>query len=258
MTKQSKKNKSNLILDLFNGVVSHIEIKKKRISDNTRINKEMRANVVNRLRYENLHLSEGMTFTSANGFAQLEPYNGPIPPLEKIYPYTMKSAAKESEIGLHFFVYDRYFAKSLWNRLEQITKGLARFDILFTPDYSCFVDAPTVFVNKTSIYKTRFIGAYWQKCGFNVIPTATYGDVDSFSWCFEGLPENSIIAIGNETVRLNDPFSVRLWQLAVLELEKQKKPTLIIIYGKRIEVPGLSTPTMYFPGYVQTHFRNGN
>ena len=28
MTKQSKKNKSNLILDLFNGVVSHIEIKK--------------------------------------------------------------------------------------------------------------------------------------------------------------------------------------------------------------------------------------
>ena len=43
-----------------------------------------------------------------------------------------------------------------------------------------------------------------------------------------------------------------------MKLEKQKKPTLIIIYGKRIEVSGLSTPTMYFPGYIQTHFRNGN
>lgn len=169
----------------------------------------------------------------------------------------MASEAKGNKIGMHFFVRDSHFANSLWQNLERKTISLSKFDVLFAPDYSLFVNPPLPFVNKMSIYKSRFCGAYWQQCGFNVISTATYGDVNSFSYCFEGLPEESIIAIGNETVRLRNSASVELWRLAVLELERQKCPTLIIVYGKLIEVPGLHTPIVYFPGYIETHFRNG-
>lgn len=228
-----------------------------RIKSNTHIISNMRDVEKHRLRYENLHLSKGMSYTSQNGFPQMLPYNGEIPPFSKIYPYTMTSVAKGCNIGIHFFVRDVYFANSLWQNLERKTVYLSRFNLLFTPDYSFFVNPPIPFVNKISIYKCRFCGAYWQQCGFNVISTATYGDANSFSYCYEGLPEESIIAIGNETVHLKDPASVKLWQMAVRELEYQKHPTLIIIYGKRIEVPGLHTPVVYFPGYIETHFRNG-
>ena len=40
----------------------------------------------------------------------------------------------------------------------------------------------------------RFVGAYWQTCGLPTIPTASWGALNSFSYCFEGLPCNSIIA----------------------------------------------------------------
>lgn len=228
-----------------------------RIKMQTFIDVKMRNVEKQNLRYENLHLSKGMTFTNPNGFPQMKPFNGEIPPFSKIYPYTMRASAEGVNCGLHFFVRDSYFANSLWNDLERKTVSLSRFDVLFTPDYSLFVNPPLPFVNKMSIYKKCFCGAFWQLCGLNVISTASYGDVNSFSYCYEGLPENGIIAIGNETVRMRDPASVVLWQMAVRELERQKHPTLIIIYGKRIEVPGLHTPVAYFPGYIETHFRNG-
>ena len=42
----------------------------------------------------------------------------------------------------------------------------------------------------------RFRDAIWCMCGYNVIPTASWGNADSFKYCYEGLPENSIIAVG--------------------------------------------------------------
>jgi hypothetical protein len=63
------------------------------------------------------------------------------------------------------------------------------------PDHSIFVDVPDV-VNMYNVYKSRFAGAYWQHCGYNVIPTLTYGNADSFRYCFDGFPERSVVALG--------------------------------------------------------------
>ena len=52
-----------------------------------------------------------------------------------------------------------------------------------------------MWVNRDSVYHSRFITAYWQKCGYQVIPTASWGDANSFKYCFEGLPEHSVIAV---------------------------------------------------------------
>lgn len=98
---------------------------------------------------------------------------------------------------------------------------------------------------------------YWQLCGLNVVPTATYGDVNSFKWCYEGLPKGSILAVGNETVHMSLRSSVTLWQWSIRELEEQKRPTMLLVYGKRIEVPGIQTPIQYIDGYINKYFRNG-
>lgn len=208
------------------------------------------------LRYENLHLSTDMDF-SEHGFPIIAPYNGPIPLPCNIYPYNERKGKSGIGQGLHFFVSDYSFAQSLWYDLYQKTISLRRFDLLFAPDYSFYVNPDYSFISAQGIYRNRFITAYWQKCKLNVVPVASHGSVDTFSWCYEGLPERSIIAVGNETVHLTDHASVTLWQWSVRELEAQKRPTLILVYGKRIEIPGIKTPVKYINGYIYNHFRNG-
>ncbi|MBR5435525.1 MAG: DUF4417 domain-containing protein [Muribaculaceae bacterium] len=233
------------------------QIRRDNIKNNTYIMDGMSEHYKRKLRYENLHLSKGMNFTDEHGFAQVAPYNGDLPLLNQIYPYTERSKLVGFGQGLHSFVTDYQFAKSLWDRLYTITLSLSKFDLLFGPDYSFFVNPQYKFTSEQGIYRNRFITAYWQLCGLNVVPTATYGDVNSFKWCYEGLPKGSILAVGNETVHMSLRSSVTLWQWSIRELEEQKRPTMLLVYGKRIEVPGIQTPIQYIDGYINKYFRNG-
>ena len=226
------------------------------VKRNTYITDDMSEHHKRILRYENMHLSSGITFTD-NGIPELAPYYGELPSLNQIYPYTEKKGLIGTGQGLHMFVADYRFANPLWKRLQYKTMELSKFDLLFAPDYSVFVNPNYKQISIQGIYKSRFIAAYWQQCGFNVVPVASWGDVNSFKWCFEGLPDGGIIAVGNETVQIRDHSSVTLWQWGMRELEIQKKPSMILVYGKRIDVPELQTPIRYIDSFIKKHFRNG-
>lgn len=163
--------------------------RKGRIKESSYLSDDMTEHQKRVLRYGNLHLSKGMTFTDENGFAQMLPYNGDLPVFNSIFPYTKRKGLNGHGQGIHFFVNDYQFAKPLWDRLYQQTLSLSKFDLLFAPDYSLFVNPDYKFTSKEGIYRSRFIGSYWQLCGMNVVPTASWGDVNSFKYCFEGLPE---------------------------------------------------------------------
>ena len=144
--------------------------------------------------YENMHLMEGMTFTNRNHFPQLAPYNGNVE--FEVISYSDRRKHDGKNQALHFFLDDYRFRDAIWCNLDYTTYSIRNYDYYFTPDLSLWVDLPTDFCNKENIYRTRFVGAYWQLCGYNVIPTASWGNADSFKYCYEGLPENSIIAVG--------------------------------------------------------------
>ena len=226
------------------------------VKRNTYITDDMSEHHKRILRYENMHLSSGITFTD-NGIPELSPYYGELPSLNQIYPYTEKKGLIGTGQGLHMFVADYHFANPLWKRLQYKTMELSKFDLLFAPDYSVFVNPNYKQISIQGIYKSRFIAAYWQQCGFNVVPVASWGDVNSFKWCFEGLPDGGIIAVGNETVQIRDHSSVTLWQWGLHELEIQKKPSMILVYGKRIDVPEIKAPIRYIDSFIKKHFRNG-
>lgn len=99
-------------------------------------------------------------------------------------------------------------------------------------------------MNKHNIFLSRFAGAFWQQCGLNVIPTASWSNADSFEYCFEGLPKNSIIGVCGTGVKWCSA-AYRLWQYGMRALEETLTPTAIIVYGSNLEVPGLHTP-LYF------------
>lgn len=200
----------------------------------------------------NMHLTRGIDFSEVNGFAILNSYNGSTD--FPAYPYSMHNRLTGKCEALHFFEDDYKFAHATWERLEQTSYRLAKFECLFAPDFSLYVDAP-IHLNKDSVYKSRFVGAFWQcTCGFNLIPTASWAGVDSFPWCFEGLPNRSVIAVCGVGVT-HSSAAWELWVTGLHELERRLSPTLIVIYGGKVEVPGLHTPLQFIPDTITQFYR---
>jgi len=164
----------------------------------------MTSSEVAKYRYGNIYLAEGMNFTSS-GMPILNPFRGDID--FECVAFDKRNKATGKEQAVHFFIDDYKFANQMWSRLEQTVSSLSKFDYVFTPDYSCYADAPEM-INRMSIYKTRFDGAYMQQvCGFNEIPTYGFGDVDSLKFCLDGLPANSVIAVCGVGIKRNSTIT---------------------------------------------------
>lgn len=206
-----------------------------------------------KLTVDNMHLSVGMKFTSENEFPVLQPYNGDSN--FEMCAYTNRKQSNGKDTALHFFLDDYKFCK-IWDNLELITGNIQKFAYVFAPDYSLYVDAPSKQMNIQNVYRSRFIAAYWQKCGLQVIPVASWGNSNSLKYCFEGLPEKSIIAvcgIGHSFCQAADI----LWHHAVKQLIAQKQPTRLIVYGGKYP-DNLSSllPVTYRPDHITKNFRS--
>lgn len=200
----------------------------------------------------NKHLSYGMTYTLQHGIPEVAPYNGPI----KFSPcrFDQRGKTEARNTAIHFFMHDYLFYTAVSTNLELTTYKLSKFDYLFAPDCSLYVDASKQ-ENLHAIYISRFAAAYWQKCGFNVIPVASWGDANSLSYCFEGLPSNSVIAvcgIGHE----HCSAAKKLWLYAVNKLIDNLSPTTLIVFGGNEEdTRDLPANIVYYPDYIHKKFR---
>lgn len=192
------------------------------------------------MEFNNMHLMEGMEFSDNNEFPLLRAYEGPVN--FDFYPFSEQNKLDGKGQAIHFFAHDYKFATACDKRLEATTYKLSKFDCVFSPDYSLFVDVPS-HINKHSVYLSRFAGAHWQNCGFSVIPTASWGNADSFEYCFEGLPTNSVIGVCGVGVRWSRSAYL-LWQYAMRTLEERLLPSLVIVYGVGLEIQGFHTPVL--------------
>lgn len=201
-----------------------------------------------------MHLMGGITTTDVNGFPILRPFTKNIN--YPFIPYSQRCQVNPSEFGIHFFEDDYKFRTATWDRLDQTIYNLKDYRSIMCPDHSLFIEEDLFsFLNKQSIYRSRFAGACCQARGFDVIPTASWGGADSFEYCFEGLPENSVIAlcgIGIDFCR----NAQDLWEYGVRELEARLSPKYLIVCGNERKVPGLSTPVMFIPPHIVTKFKS--
>ena len=202
--------------------------------------------------YENMHLMEGMSFTTDWGFPEMLAYTGTTDFIPVSYSERKKYDGHNQ--ALHFFLDDFRFRNAVWCNLEYTTYSIKNFDYCFTPDLSLWRDLKTDFYNRENIFRTRFVGAYWQLCGFNVIPTASWGGLSSFAYCFEGLPSHSVIAVSGMGNRQN-PDAFNRWCYGLRRLEEEKSPSLIMVYGEVVEVWGLHTPLQFIPCFIQNKLR---
>lgn len=141
--------------------------------------------------------------------------------------------------ALHFYIYDYLFdgEKGVWNSL---TRGvefktgfnlekLDGFDYIIVPDYSLYGDLPIGW-QIWNVYRSRVVAHALQDLGYQVIINARWSDERSYEFCFTGIEEGSVVAVGTHgcSKMLVDR---RLFDRGLVELIKRVKPQTIIFYG---------------------------
>lgn len=144
-----------------------------------------------------------------------------------------------SKTALHFYIFDYLFdgEHGVWNALIRGTEfktgfnldKLKWFDYIIVPDYSLYGDLPIEWQIR-NVYRSRVVAYALQKLGFKVIINARWSDERSYEFCFTGIKNGSIVAVGTHgcSKELADRY---LFDRGLVELIKRVKPRNIIFYG---------------------------
>ena len=154
------------------------------------------------------------------------------------FNYALTEKNPEDKI-LHFFVDDYQFER-VWNKPETYLGVLGRFKAVISPDFSICLDFPKA-IQLYNNYRKQWCGAFWQENGITVIPSVRWGDDDSFDWCFDGVPRNSMICIS--TVGTTREKDVReKWIKGYYKALEVLEPSYILFYGKVYDFMDVPVP----------------
>ena len=137
-------------------------------------------------------------------------------------------AKERTDCGVHFFI-DDYLFERAWHDPPRYALFLHRFAAVMAPDFSMFTDYPKA-VQVYNHWREHQLGAYWQSMGMTVIPTIGWLDKDSYSWCFDGEPMHSTVAVSSVGTQKNQD-SKRLFLDGYNEMMVRLQPTKIIFFG---------------------------
>ena len=175
--------------------------------------------------YLQAYLVEGAYFTEEWEFPILQPCHE-IP--EELIPFSKTKGVKKLNQFVHFFEDDRKILPFGRNPRSYFPR-LSQFKGAIGCDFSVYRNMPfSQQIGQT--FRNRALTFWLQNLGISVVPNVRYGDERSYRFCFDGIPKNSIIAIGTHgcTKRKDDIY---YHIKGVSETIKQLKPEAILFYG---------------------------
>lgn len=140
----------------------------------------------------------------------------------------VKGCKCPEEKGVHFYLHDYQFRR-IWDMPERYMLMLQKFDCVLTPDYSIYTDMPKA-MQIYHHYKKQWMGAYWQANGITVVPTVSWSDDKSYSWCFDGIPKESAISVSSVGCMKNQR-NIELFLNGYQEMVRRLNPKQILFYG---------------------------
>ena len=154
---------------------------------------------------------------------------------------------EEKHVGVHFYIDDYQFER-IWNNPEDYFEVLCEYDCIFSPDFSLYMDM-SMATKIWNVYRSRLIGQYYQSHGLIVIPTISWAEKETFEFCFDGIPEGSIVSVSTIGVKRNSE-SFQIWKDGMDEMIKRIKPSHIIVYGGQVEYDYGDIDVIYFDNRV--------
>jgi hypothetical protein len=145
---------------------------------------------------------------------------------------------------LHFFIDDSHFS-GMWRHPERSLNKVKKCGGALTPDFSLPWDWP--FVDQLwNTRRNRFFGAYWQYYHIPVIPTVSWSDEKSYSFCFCGIEPRGSVAIGTLGVHKN-ANATQLFLQGYAKMREILHPVNILCYGRPVETMDMTHVTVVTP-----------
>lgn len=171
---------------------------------------------------------------------------------ESLIGFNYAKSSKDKACGIHFFVDDYQFER-VWSSPEKYIEILKDYECILSPDFSLYMDMPMA-MKIWNVYRSRQIGAYYQGCGLKVIPTISWAEPETFCFCFEGVPEGSIVAISTIGVKQNKD-ALKIWRDGVDAMIERIKPAMILVYGGELDYDYGGIPVKYYENNVTKNWK---
>lgn len=197
------------------------------------------SSIARKSQLDNLHLKKFVNFVDGYEMPTLKACN--IIPTSLV-SFNAALTAKDHNQCVHFFIDDYQFER-IWNLPDRYVECLRQFQCVIAPDFSQYTDMPYP-QRMWNNYRGKFIGAWLQSQGVTVIPNVTWSLPDSYDYCFDGIPQQSVIAI-NSTGAARYGLTRFLWLKGYREALSRLRPLAVIRYGTMIPGEDISV-SIYF------------
>ena len=168
---------------------------------------------------------------------------------EKFLRYMDWKTVDDPENYIAHFYYGDYKFITAWREPEKYIERLRKFKAVVAPDFSLYTDFPRA-LQILSCYRRQWCAAYWQYNGIDVIPDVVWGDESSYDFCFDGIPQHSVVAVSYVGVKRDREWNGKdgdLFRRGYEEMMRRLEPTKILYYGSLID--GLEGDIIHIPSY---------
>lgn len=144
--------------------------------------------------------------------------------------------------AIHFFL-DDYRFENLWRKPADTYNRIGYVGAALTPDFSIWMDMPPV-MQAWQLYRSRWLGAYWQHLGVEVIPTIRWAPT-IVDMAVDSLPEGSVLAFSYVGLARHKDYVPELVD-GFARIRESRRPTHLLWYG--VEPPfDPAIPTTVYP-----------
>ena len=169
------------------------------------------------------------------------------------YAKSTEAKAKRGN-GCHFFIDDYQFER-VWASPDRYLDVLKPFGCVLTPDFSLYMDMPAP-MQAWNRYRSQALGRYWQGNGLTVVPTLSWAQADSYTFCFEGVPRHSTVATSTGGVK-GDADALAVWMDGMREAMRRIEPSRVLLYGGDVGFDFGDTEVVYYKNSVTERMRDG-
>ena len=148
-----------------------------------------------------------------------------LPEPLRLLPY--RSRRPEGAV-CHFFL-DDYRFESVWRAPLKSLRHVCRYRAVLTPDFSLLTHWPPA-LQIFNVYRSRWMGRFWQSQGLDVIPTVCWSTPESYRAAFAGIPPGQIVAVSVPDIRR--PRAGSLFAHGFEAMVRRLDPRLVIVYGR--------------------------
>ena len=120
--------------------------------------------------------------------------------------------------------------RGIWHDSASALKVLKRFAGVITPDFSTYQDFPEP-LKVYNTYRMRAFGYWLGKNGISVINNVRWGTSETWRYCWDGVPEDSIVCIGTVGGNPKRLIDRRRFEEGLEELVRVLRPHTILVYG---------------------------